>query len=296
MSAKCRDRDDDDDDSTSSWCNDDEPTEQELKWATAIRDAAVAHPDIHDTILSDLEYLQHAVIAKDQVDKALARMERMQRFKERYGILGDGSLEEGLRDLKAFTAAHPGVILAVEQASSSSAAHVTACCCAKFFARDIRVQQGSKGKPESLAITMRGVYYVLQACHGSLPAMRAGMISIMDNQHCGWRNFNLRVEECVGSLFAQVYPARVNQVVMLGASWTTRLLYRLLSVLFPKKLRQRHVFFADCEAYLASSSFTKVDHQALPVKWGGLVDAAALEDSLRQKLQARYDLAAKFKL
>ena len=83
-------------------------TEEELKWATAIKQAAESDASIQSDALSDLEYLQHAIIAKENTDKALCRIKRLQDFKQRYGIKLDGSYEEGMRDMKQFQAAHPG--------------------------------------------------------------------------------------------------------------------------------------------------------------------------------------------
>ena len=260
-------------------------TEQELKWAAAIKEAALADPDIDTAVLSDLEYLQHAMVAKDCVDKALRRMKRLADFKERFGIKRDGSWEEGWRDLKSFQAAHPGVLLAVETLPDDSS--VTACSTGKFYTRNVR-------SPESLAIAMRGFFYVLQACHSTIPAMRAGMVSVLDNQGAGWKNLNVRVEHNVASLFAMVYPARVNQVVMINCSRTLRVVYKFIKLFLPSKMTQRHEFYADLNSFLDTT--TQIDKKVLPTEWKGLVSESDLEESFRHKLQARYELEATFAL
>lgn len=265
-------------------------TEQELKWAVAIKEAAKDDPDIHTDVLSDLEYLQHAIVAKNCVDAALCRIKRLAAFKERYGIQRDGSLEEGLRDLAAFSSAHPGVLLAVTALTDEQ--HLVCFSLAKFCMRNLRTS-------ESLAITMRGFYYVLQACHYNIAAMRVGLICVMDGKQFGWKNFNFRVEEHVTSLFAKVYPVRVNQVVMLNANLALRVFFSVFKLFLPKKMVQRHILYPDRDSYFQQQSMTTtnpITKNALPVEWDGMVDAAPVQQSIRQKLQARYDLVAKFKL
>ena len=59
-------------------------TEQELEWARAIRQAAQNDPSIVAAQdISDVEFLHHAMVAKDQVHKALTRLRRMQILKQR---------------------------------------------------------------------------------------------------------------------------------------------------------------------------------------------------------------------
>lgn len=263
-----------------------EATEQELKWAHNIKEAALACPDISDaTALTDFEYLQHAIVAKDCVDKALERIRRLALFKERYGIQRDGSLEEGLRDLVAFQAAHPGVLLAVEALPDGS--FLTACSTGKFFTRDCKSE-------ESIAITMRGFFYVLQACHSNIPALREGMISILDNKGIGWKNINIRIEENVGGLFALIYPAKVNKVVILNSTRTMRWLYKFLQLFLPKKISQRHAFYPDQSSYFEEAK--QLGEKVLPAVWGGTVTHDDLQTSLRDKLQARYEMMETFKL
>lgn len=95
-------------------------TQEELQWALAIKKAAVAQTDIQAELVTDWEFWQHAFIAKNKVDKALQRIQRVQQIKLEYGIKLDGSPAEGMRDLKAFFAAHPGFFISLSSVPDQS--------------------------------------------------------------------------------------------------------------------------------------------------------------------------------
>ena len=95
-------------------------TQEELEWALSIKKAAVAHADIQAELVTDWEFWQHAVIAKNKVDKALQRIQRVQQIKLEFGIKLDGSAAEGMRDLKAFFAAHPGFFVCLSRLPDQS--------------------------------------------------------------------------------------------------------------------------------------------------------------------------------
>ena len=105
-----------------------DPTAHEVSWALAIRDAARKDPDIDAQRVTDLEFLQHAIVAKDKVDKAIRRIKRVQLFKTRHGIKLDGSYEDGMRDLKKYLDMFPGFFLSV----ASLAPDHTHVLCANF--------------------------------------------------------------------------------------------------------------------------------------------------------------------
>ena len=46
-------------------------TQQERQWARAIKQAAEADPDVNDALISDLEYMNHAIVAMGKSRKGL---------------------------------------------------------------------------------------------------------------------------------------------------------------------------------------------------------------------------------
>lgn len=263
-----------------------EATEEELAWAARLKEAAKADPTIDTDPISDFEYLQHGIVAKDCTAAGLKRLRRLRALKDKYGIPRDGSYEQAIRDLHAFQAAHPGALLAVTTLPDDSSSFI-AFSTGKFYTRNMKT-------PESLAITMRGFFYILQACITSVEDMRGGLTSVIDNDGVGWKNFHLRVEEQVTDLFAKLYPVRINRMVFVNAGWIVRALFSIARLFMSKKVADKHIFAPDRDEWLLGQpKLTKV---TLPKEWGGLVDFNDLQEALKEKLQRRYERAAEFKL
>ena len=88
------------------------PTTQEVKWALRLKEKALSDEQIKP--VSDFEYLEHAIIAKDNVEKGLNRLCKLQAFREEHGLQGD--LDEAGRDLHIFrTTLCPGMFLCLAQ-------------------------------------------------------------------------------------------------------------------------------------------------------------------------------------
>ena len=220
--------------------DDDGPTEQELKWAARIKEAALAmSPERLDADkISDLEYLQHAIIAKDQIDKAMKRLQRLQKVKEEYGIQNDGSYQEGMRDWKAFQVAFPGVSLSLAS-SPYDGTHVHCLDFARYLARNLKTQ-------ESHAVVMRWTFYFLQACNCNIPAMRAGVAFLADTQDGAWSfaNYSRSMEERTTHLLENSYPIRLQNIIMLRVNWLVRVFHHLARRAFvSRKMWDKYVLY-----------------------------------------------------
>jgi hypothetical protein len=261
-----------------------EPTPQELSWAQEIYKAARLDPEINVARFIDLEILQHAIVAKDNVRKALKRMKRVQIFKETYGIQLDGSYDEGMRSLRTYLDLFPGFFLAVAPLDDQG----THCLCAewaKFVARRIKFDD------ESINVLIRGFFYLLQATQPNTAAIRAGMVYIGDTAGAGRANYSLKVEERVASVYSNAYPIRIKRTIFMNVPWIFRLFFKAWRFFVSKKVYEGHVYTKDRESAIAD--FPK---SALPVEWGGSIDQTAFLQRLDSNLKERYELAAKFKL
>lgn len=290
-------------------------TTQELQWARAIKEAAQKDSSLNDEDIVDLEFLHHAIVAKDSVEKALHRLRRMQKFKKRYGIQRDGSYEEGSRDHKAFVIAHPNFGLgmnsyfpkttigddetvrnsedadnnATEQSSTESAADEVTVGCADY-SKFLATKMNSE---ESHAIVMRGFFYMFQLCQSSISSMRGGIDLLCDCNGMGPSNFSFASEARQNELFSEAYPIRIRQIAMMNVNAVVRLFYRVAMFFFSKKLRQTFVLTDNRDKFLSDKGLPA---SVLPVAWGGTLDEKASEKVFFQKMRARYDLAANFKL
>ena len=263
-----------------------EATKEELEWAIRIKEAAVNDPTINEAMISDFEYLHHAIVAKGVISKAMKRLRNMQYFKEQNGIQLDGSLEQANRDMERFLTSHPGLLLSIDRIKETGVGVI----CARYAA--LHVQRIHS--PEAFHVVLRAMFYVLQASHANVHAMRAGCALLFDMQAAsGLRNFSWAVEDRAAQLYAHAYPTRVVHLVNLRTPWLFRVLFRLLRPLLSQKVRDTTTHTAALHEWLATSPYPR---HVLPVEWGGTLQEQRLLKKLKSLLRERYDNAAKFRL
>ena len=160
------------------------------------------------------------------------------------------------------------------------------CNFSKYQSRQIKSE-------ESMAVTMRGFFYLLQACQPNIAAMRGGIVVLTDGRHMGFRNFNLQVEERAAALYAHSHPLRRQQIFMMNTSIIVHAFYNIVKMFMSFKLVQRHVFCGDMPTFLDSSPYSK---DVLPQEWNCIMDHDDLDRAFQEMLHERYELAAKFRL
>ena len=260
-------------------------TAEELEWARAIKRAACRDPSVNHSKICDWEYLQHAIIAQNNVKKALARIKKLQKFKDRYGIKLDGSFEEGVRDLEACLLRNKGFLLACGALQDNT--HVM---CTDYN----KLLPGKYNSEEGFAILLRSGFYCLQISQPNIASMRAGYICLLDLKGIGLMNVSMKLEERFAELYAGSYPINVRKICMMNADFFMRVFNSLLRVFTPKKVFETRVMVGKSELFLRSSP--EYTRDILPRAWGGTQDPDDFLKIAVQKLEERYALAAAFRL
>lgn len=269
-----------------------EATAEELKWAIAIKEAAITDPNIDCDSFCDLDYLQHGIIAKDRVDKALSRLRNLQKMKRKFGIQDRyHSLADSMRDITTFQRENPGVLLSRAAPSRKDEEGNICDYQPSVVCADVSRMQASKfkGNEENIAIAMRCFYHGLQACNHTLDAMRCGLSVVVNARGTGLHNFAPSLESSLATLYSRAYPVRIQLMVSIGCPRIIRLLFELVLKLFAtKKVREKHVFCTDF-------GDLPLPKDVLPAEWGG-TQAESWEVTAQKNLQERYLLEEKFKL
>ena len=269
--------------------HDDKPTAQEVAWAQAIRRAARSDPTIlHAPDVTDWEFLQHAIVAKDNISKALKRIRRLQKFKSRHGIVRDGNVHDARRDLQAYLQLHPGFFVAVGSIGDDSARQP----CPQVFCYQYSNFRGTSMKSEeSYAIFMRTCFYCLQACQHNLAALRSGIYLIGNARHMTWRNFSLGAELRTSELIVDSYPIRLYKIAVLYVSPLFRFLYTLCRSMMSAKY-QRLAEFVGASATPAYLQDLPV--YCLPTAWGGTFCEKDFIETILRRLKERFDNSDNF--
>eukprot|EP00977_Amphora_coffeiformis_P002591 scaffold482_cov266-Amphora_coffeaeformis.AAC.54 len=291
------------------------PTEQELRWATRLKQAARSDPELSadlDEMMSDWEFLQHAIVAKNNIRKALTRMRHLQAFKRRYGITRDGSVEEAARDFKAFFLAHPGLYMSMannnihhddddkedgnngNNDNNNDSFPSSASACPQIFCSTYDKFNATRMKSEeAFAVYMRAAFYALQASQHTLEAIRGGMVLLMDIQGA-LRYRSYQTESRARELYGRAYPIRIRHVVLLHASAAVRILCRyMIQPWLSPKVKQLWTVAADRTTYLQKAGWSP---QVLPEEWGGVWAVSDLGDIILDRLRQRYQNVETFRL
>ena len=306
-----------------------EATEEELARAVRIRDAAIADPEIDTTYLTDWECLQHAMVAKDRVDKALTRMRRFQELRLRYGIQGDGSVEAAMRDFTSHQRLYPRFLLSMVQISSTTLRSTSTAPSKRvsesrfsisnitedseeevtekqkmtetldaphLFCQDM--SQVANGKStEAYAVRFRVLFWLLQAMHCNIPAMRSGIYIMVNVADVTWSNLSLEQDRRNKELFSgKAYPVRVRRIVVWNAYSWVRWFYRIVRRMIPSAIRQRTFVCGDKSDLLETGKGEAWTSQDLPTSWGGTINEDVFWETVLAKLRERYDNASKFSL
>ena len=289
-------------------------TEVELAQATRIRDAATVDPDIDESSLTDWEYLQHALVAKDRVDKALERIRRSQELKHRYGIQGDGSVEAALRDLQLYQRLYPRFLLSLKQVSSkqqqqqsssnnsnSGDSHTddseeATLDAPHVFCQDMAQVVKSRNE-EAYAVRVRVLFWLLQAMHCNIPAMRSGVYLVVSVKNASLNNLSLEQDRRNKELYGGAsYPLRIRRIYVWNTSFWIRWFYSLVRLMLRPTVRQRTHFCGNQVDLLAMAAGEAWSQDDLPTSWGGSVSEDDFWDTVRAKLSERYRNAANFSL
>ena len=263
-----------------------EVTAEERKRALLIKQAATEDAAIDHENMADFEFVQHAIIAKDNVAKALMRIKRLQAFKGRYGILMDGAVDDGLRDVIAFDQSFPGFTLGIGH-NDKDGTQLLCYDFSKYKAHSI-----NKGD-EGYAVCMRAFFYALQASQCDFDAIRAGVRVLGDFGNLGWENFSVQAEKRAASLYSNCYPMRIKEMAMMNCNALIRVFYKLLKVFLSEKARQALVMPQRRDEHLQNQKYPAA---AIPTAWGGKLTLQVSAQTFANKLQERYENAAKFRL
>lgn len=274
------------------------PSVQELAWATRLKQAAMATPtpengnenDLQVEDVSDWEFLQHAIVAKNDTAAALQRLRNLQAIKQRYGIIRDGSVDEAARDLRTFLQTHPGLYLSLATSKGSSSRTQIFCSEYQHF------QAARMKSEEAYAVYMRAAFYVLQASQYNLPALRAGMVLLLD-VHGALRYRSFTTEARARDLYGKAYPIRIQGVVLLRASVALRLAYRWI---FKPWMSPKVRALLDIPPGGASNRNEYLQNKhtkdALPESWGGDLSVDDFHETILDRLRQRYHMVETFRL
>ena len=258
-------------------------TENEIEHAKAIKKAVESKRHLDN--LTDLEYVHHAIVAKDKTRKALTRIRQVQKYRQNIGIVGEGTFEQGWKYLMKFFEQQPGFFSTI--GIDNKGRHVLVVDYKHFNPKAIKTKDDWK-------VLLMGFYYVFQALQPTVAAIRSGVVWLVDSEGMTMKNLSMKIEKKAAEFYINTYPIRMKEIAVLDPPSTMHALYDIVKVFMSRKMKSA-VSMTGKEKYLEDNKeLYPVD--MLPPSMGGLGTEDQMKFSIQEFLMKRLENAENFKL
>ena len=265
-----------------------ELTEEEHGWTKALRDAQFYADAEFAKTISDFQYAQHAIIAKDQVEKGLKRIRRLQEFKKAHGIADNGSItiEKAKEIIKKMDEKAPGFIMSFGREEKDGEVHGR-----HVFSMRYDTFLPANFDESDINNFFVGFYLWLEACQPDLESVRKGMAIVCECEGLGWKNFSLDLEKRAAKLYQDAYPIRIKEMSVLHPNRLMKVFYALCKPFLSKRVKE--VFNMNVNSEDIKGRYSP---ELLPATLGGTQDQLDMFDKMIESLQHRLENEASFKL
>ena len=258
-------------------------TDEERGWALSIKKAMMDADPAFAQSISDFEYAQHAIVAKEKISKALRRIRRLRDFKQEHGISRENeTLEAGLELIQRFEQLAPGFFMAFGQDEKGGS--ITTWHYSSFFPKNFEKAQDWRN-------CFAAFYYLMEAMQPDIAAVRQGVVFLADCKGIGWRNFSLEMEKHAAKLYQDAYPVRIKQMDMVNSPVLMKAMYTLCKPFLSKKLKE--IIRIDEKS---EDLHTHLARDVLPATFGGTQTSMDMNKNIEELLRKRFENKAKFKL
>jgi hypothetical protein len=266
-------------------------TDQEIDWAMDLKAAMVKADAKFAETITDFEYAQHAIVAKEKISKGLRRIRRLQEFKQKYGILklneATMTADQFREIFKRLEAKAPGLFTSFgreEREGEAQGRHVAAMDYTTF----LPVNFVTEIDDEDLFVAF---YFYLEATQPDILAVRQGVAFILQCKGIGWKNFSRDMEQKASSLYNDAYPVRITEMSVLNANRLMKIFYALCKPFLGKRVKE--VFQMNA---VVADVLKRYSKELLPTTLGGMQTQMDMMDKVVDSLQTRLENKTTFKL
>lgn len=198
---------------------------EERTWAKQLaRNVQVNGPTLGISPVSDMNYAQHVIIARGDLDQALWRMKGLQEFRRVYNVQDSLSPEDALVWVERFVRDQPGVLMHLD-VDLNNGEGVTAWNYAAFHPqRGLETEANWK-------VHILFSYYIFLALHPTFQAIRQGGILLLEGQGMSWGNFDMTYETRQQEELFQHMPIKFQQIRVYNSNTIVNLFMSLMKPL-----------------------------------------------------------------
>lgn len=182
--------------------------EEQLR-ALEIKIAVGANVNSNLSPLSDMEYVQHALVAEGDLQAAVAKITGLQEFRSYYQV--NNTVEQGMHYIERLFQLHPGFCLHL--ALDEARHEVTRVMDMGAFDPQAATSQAN-GKDYNWKSTIVGMYYLYLCCQPSLGTIRNGVLEVLDCEEFGWKSFNEDMEHQMFEELRRHLPIQFQSILL----------------------------------------------------------------------------------
>jgi hypothetical protein len=200
--------------------------------AMAVQIKQAVEEDTAITNLSDMEYAQHAILAKGDVNLALSRIQGLQYFREEYHI--DNSPSQCVNYLNQFMMLQPGAILNIDICPDTGEGILGFNRGALDPAVALKCSIHDRVPEQNWKVHAISCYYFPHIVQPSLESVREGIFFMFDGHQMSWKNINLTFTRRILGEVWYHYPFRVNKLEEYNSTMGSTMFWSLLKPFLPK--------------------------------------------------------------
>jgi hypothetical protein len=178
-------------------------SEEEAHWARQLKLAAEA-PGSGMRPLSDLDYVNYAMVCRGNVSDALDRIKGMQTLRETYSI--EDTVEEGVSALQQLLQIQPGFLVELD-VSQDSGTSFEVWICNKYDPAKVKTSRAN-WKTHLVAN-----YYSMLLKQPTIRSIREGGYLLIDCHDMSWANFDVDLESQFQFEFFRHAPIRYKHIL-----------------------------------------------------------------------------------
>ena len=202
--------------------------DEERDWAIAIKDAALATPELDP--VTDFWYAQLAIVDKDDIESALERLHHLQAFRQEYDVRD--RFEEGRRCLHKFVGMFPRHILSYSFNFTEG--------CFVFITDQSATDLGQLSSVEQVSEYLKHAYYFATVFNPDLEGVRRGASFLLECEGFDWaKHVSADTYKRLWTELACQYPMNFNQVKHFHTGMFYNLLLSLTKRFLPQSIRSK---------------------------------------------------------
>jgi len=236
--------------------------------------------------LTDLDYVQHALVAKGDIYLAMKNIRRLKSYREKYAI--QDTIEDAMLHIRRLIQIMPDFLVSVGPERRRKQSTNTSCssCRNVIYINEDGFRSEALTKHTDWATMWVALYYIFQAVQSDVMSIRDGIIFAANCETPKPKHFfsmQGKKHFALTQLYKDIYPINVKEISFLRPCETKKTFYRLCKPFLSKEMRNAVHLTAD-----TTDITERLSKEFLPTKMGGTQTQEKLLDYLELSLIKRY--------